>query len=559
MSWDYVIKRFLLFLAVIFVAVTINFIIPRLRDTNPIEERLYQLAAQGGVNVSKIKELTAIYEAKYGLDKSIGEQYLNYWNDIFHLDFGWTIADRTPVINEIMRAVPWTIGLLTVATFIAFIVGTIFGALLAWPKTGNFVKYFVPLLMTLSAIPYYLLGIVFIYLFAINWGVLPTAGARKPLVEVTLRPGSSVSPSWQFPELVNPNSISTLNPATKNSRSRLAAFVTSPENERFPKVIVNRLWKRYFGAGLVESADDWHNLNPSHPELLDYLGRELVKHNYDLKHIARLLLNSHAYQREVNEDSTSSSSSVTPYFAAQQRRRLSAEQIVDGLYHAAGLPMEVGELNMDRDGGNGPKAFLNLGYPRKAWQYASLSNERDRPSLAFPRLQAIIDTLMQFGWRPSRQEPLSDREATSHPLQPGILSNGVFATWLTRLSEEHAITRACIEAKSPEVLLETIFLRFLTRQPTQAEQAQFLPLIQEGFESRIIPIQQRVPIPWPKKIPAVSWSNHLSPEANSIMLELEQRAREGEPASNALETNWRERTEDVLWALINTPELLFVP
>ena len=43
------------------------------------------------------------------------------------------------------------------------------------------------------------------------------------------------------------------------------------------------------------------------------------------------------------------------------------------------------------------------------------------------------------------------------------------------------------------------------------------------------------------------------------MLELEQRARDGEPASNALETNWRERTEDVLWALINTPELLFVP
>ena len=61
MSWDYVIKRFLLFLAVIFVAVTINFIIPRLRDTNPIEERLYQLAAQGGVNVSKIKELTAMF------------------------------------------------------------------------------------------------------------------------------------------------------------------------------------------------------------------------------------------------------------------------------------------------------------------------------------------------------------------------------------------------------------------------------------------------------------------------------------------------------------------
>ena len=165
MNAEYVFKRFLLFLAVVVVAVSINFLIPRMRSTNPIKERLYQLAAQGGVNVGKMEEMIEIWEKKFGLDQPLWKQYINYWNDVLHLDFGKTIADFTPVITEIMRSVPWTIGMLSVATVLAFGVGTIFGALLAWPTTGNFVKIFVPLLMTLSAIPYYLLGIVMIYTF----------------------------------------------------------------------------------------------------------------------------------------------------------------------------------------------------------------------------------------------------------------------------------------------------------------------------------------------------------------------------------------------------------
>jgi peptide/nickel transport system permease protein len=177
MNAEYVFKRFLLFLAVVVVAVSINFLIPRMRSTNPIKERLYQLAAQGGVNVGKMEEMIKVWEKKFGLDQPLWKQYINYWNDVIHLDFGKTIADFTPVITEIMRSVPWTIGMLSVATVIAFGVGTIFGALLAWPKTGNFVKIFVPFLMTLSAIPYYLLGIVMIYSFAIYWPILPTSGA----------------------------------------------------------------------------------------------------------------------------------------------------------------------------------------------------------------------------------------------------------------------------------------------------------------------------------------------------------------------------------------------
>ncbi len=388
---------------------------------------------------------------------------------------------------------------------------------------------------------------------------LSTAGARKPLVEVTLKPGANVKPNWQFSSLAYFGAAEPYLRNDEDSRERLAVLITSPTNARFPQVIANRLWKRFFGFGLVDSPGDWHKVRPSHPELLEYLGREFVLSGYDLKSLARIILNSHAYQRQISPVANNQSTTEKPLFASQTRRRLMAEQIVDGLYHATGLPMEVGELNMDRDGGLGPETFLNLGIPRKAWQYASLSNERDRPSLAFPRVQAVIDTLKQFGWRPSRQDPLTDREEAPHALQPGILSNGILSIWLTRLSSEHGITEECLEERPVEDLLDTVFLRLLTRRPTETERDRFLPLLREGYAERIIPVAERNPTPWPKKIPAVSWSNHLSPEANFFVIEEEKRAREGDPPSNALSPAWRERMEDALWAVINSPEILFIP
>src|SRR5262249_62026436 len=81
----------------------------------------------------------------------------------------------------------------------------------------------------------------------------------------------------------------------ESPRERLAAILTSPRNERFAQVMVNRLWKRYLGFGLVEPVDDWYAAAPSHPELLQHLARELATHDYDLKHVARLILNSHTY------------------------------------------------------------------------------------------------------------------------------------------------------------------------------------------------------------------------------------------------------------------------
>jgi peptide/nickel transport system permease protein len=77
---------------------------------------------------------------------------------------------------------------LAVSTLLAFVVGSILGALVAWPGTSRWLSVFVPVLMTLSAIPYYLLGVLLVYLFALLWPILPTAGAYNS--------GARISLSW---------------------------------------------------------------------------------------------------------------------------------------------------------------------------------------------------------------------------------------------------------------------------------------------------------------------------------------------------------------------------
>src|SRR5262249_19805147 len=151
-----------------------------------------------------------------------------------------------------------------------------------------------------------------------------------------------------------------------------------------------------------------------HPELLRYLGREFVRGGYDLKHLARLILSSHAYQRAADPDLKE----PDPLYTAPMRRRLTGEQIVDSLFLAAGPPLDTEEVSLDIDGRRDLKSSISLGRPRRAWQLSSTSNERDRPSLSLPRVQAVVDVLEAFGWRPARQFPLTDRETSPNVLQP---------------------------------------------------------------------------------------------------------------------------------------------
>ncbi len=388
-------------------------------------------------------------------------------------------------------------------------------------------------------------------------------GGRTPAVSVTLKGGDVVAPGWKLPS-VEPDQIPDgMLPPDAGRRERLAALLTSPTNTRFAPVAVNRVWRRYMGVGIVEPVDDWDDETasaPSHPRLLDALAKEFVTQDYDLKHVARLILNSKAYQRQVKADlaDTPAASAQRRLFASPGRRRMSAEQLLDSLYAVAGKTFRAEEQNLDPDGRRPPSEFLNLGVPAHAWQFTSTSNERDRPALSLPVTQGLVDVLVTFGWRAARPDPITVREEATTPLQPAILANGVLMNRIARISDDSAFADLCVADRSPAGLIRDVYLRVLSREPSAEESERLVTFLAESYADRIIPgAKPNPPRPTPPR--RVSWSNHLSPEATTIQLEMERLAHEGDPPSARLTPEFRERMEDVVWALVNSPEFLFIP
>ncbi|MEZ5301956.1 MAG: DUF1553 domain-containing protein [Verrucomicrobiales bacterium] len=329
--------------------------------------------------------------------------------------------------------------------------------------------------------------------------------ARKPLITVTLKAGTKVEPGFAFHDLAGGVPDGVVRDGS-DSRERLAAWLTSPNNWRFAEVLVNRMWERLLGRGIVEDPDDWEGRDPSHPDLLRYLARDFVIGGYDLKRTARLIMDSHAYQRAARAQV----GAEARFFAAPQPRRLSAEQIVDSLFAAAGKDLATEQLNMDIDGASPASTMMNLGYPRRAWEFASLSNERDRPALAMPRAQSVVDALEAFGWRSSRQAPESHREQGVNALQPATLLNGNVSRRIASLSDDSAFTDLALRDQSVEALVEATFLRILTRRPTPKEAQTFARMLADGYADRLTPQDELPAESAQKRERYVSWSNHLS-------------------------------------------------
>jgi peptide/nickel transport system permease protein len=147
-------------------------------------------ASRSGYIEEGFDEMVAAYEVKFGLDQPLWKQYINYMTDVLQLDLGVSIANfpRT-VIDLVAEALPWTIGLLFTSTVIAFVLGTLLGALMAWPKSSGFVKYILPSFLILGAIPAYLVALILIYFVAFQWKMLPLGGGYG----ISTIPGLSVS------------------------------------------------------------------------------------------------------------------------------------------------------------------------------------------------------------------------------------------------------------------------------------------------------------------------------------------------------------------------------
>ncbi|MBA2114139.1 DUF1553 domain-containing protein [Bremerella alba] len=384
---------------------------------------------------------------------------------------------------------------------------------------------------------------------------------RESLIAVTLKPGQKVVPTWPFAKVTGAEDNETLRELMQNTddpRERLATLITTPQNTRFARVIANRIWRRLIGAGIVEPPHDWEGNSPSHPELLDWLGKELVASRYNIKALTRTIMTSQLYQREAigkNRDAEPQQR----LFTAPDRRRLTAEQVVDSFFQATGYEMDVEPMTLDPDGRAAAKTRNTYGEPHRSWMFVSISNERDRPSLNLPRAAAVAEVLTAFGWTADRQAPKTDRETAPNVLQPAVMANSTLTISLTKVAYKSALADLALQAQSPEALLESLFLRLVNRLPHQAEKELFLNRLQEGFTDRKVPEGQVVLPEELERLPQVTWWNHVRNEANTIQQEHAERVRQGPQADPRLDHQWRLRYEDVIWSIVNLPEFVWCP
>jgi peptide/nickel transport system permease protein len=185
-----VIKRVGMFLLTIWLGLTLMFIIPRLAPGDPVSAMVSRLTAQAG-RVEQSEQIIQAWRERFGLDAPLHVQYFRYLFNSCRFELGYSMAYFPTTVQEmVVRAMPWTIGLLTLATILSFIVGNAVGAIIAWRPTPRVLKLALPFSLCFTSIPPFMLGILLTYVFAFGLGVFPFAGAYDRHVTPEL--------SWEF-------------------------------------------------------------------------------------------------------------------------------------------------------------------------------------------------------------------------------------------------------------------------------------------------------------------------------------------------------------------------
>jgi peptide/nickel transport system permease protein len=181
-------RKLLIYAVTFFVAVTIDWVIPRFMPGDPIQTMLSRASLRPEAN----QALQAYYTNVFGLDLPVWQQYLNFWTALLHGDLGVSIwLFPQPVTKVIMRAIPYTIALLIPAILLSWFAGNKFGAYAARRKWLD--NTVLPVGYVLTATPYMWLGILLAWLLATVAGIFPIAGGYSFALE----------PSWSWAFIVS--------------------------------------------------------------------------------------------------------------------------------------------------------------------------------------------------------------------------------------------------------------------------------------------------------------------------------------------------------------------
>lgn len=168
-------KKIIWFLITFVVAVLVNFILPRLMPGDPVAA-ITARRAQGISDTSAVKEIYDSYAREFGTDKSMAEQFVIYFKNVLHGNFGLSFSQYPrSVSNIISNAIWWTVGLQFPAIIVGWLIGNLLGALAAYIRKG-FDKVILPVSLFLSSIPAFGMAVILLTAFAINLKVAPVSG-----------------------------------------------------------------------------------------------------------------------------------------------------------------------------------------------------------------------------------------------------------------------------------------------------------------------------------------------------------------------------------------------
>jgi len=253
----------------------------------------------------------------------------------------------------------------------------------------------------------------------------------------------------------------------EDPRGAFADWLISPQNPWFNRAIANRVWFWLLGRGIIHEPDDIRPTNPpENPELLDYLAAELVSHNYDVRHLMRLILNSRTYQ--LSSQTHQGNQNDGAHFSHYQAKRLGAEALVDAVCQVTEVPESYTSAIPE------PYTRLPSGY-RAVQVFDGNIN---------------TGTLELFG-RPARDTAYAcERDSAASLRQELFLLNSDQLEG--KVSGSPRIRRLIKEKKSDVQIVAEFYLAALSRPPTEEEKQKALAHLGKDAQNRAQAVQDLV-------------------------------------------------------------------
>jgi hypothetical protein len=307
-----------------------------------------------------------------------------------------------------------------------------------------------------------------------------TEAVRQPAAMRVLPRGNWLDESGEIVEPQVPHFLPQIPVAEGGRATRLdlANWLCAPENPLTARVLMNRLWKQFFGNALSAAVEDvgaqgeW----PSHPELLDWLAVEFRESGWDVKHMVREIVMSEAYRRDSNlRRELREMDPENRLLATQNPRRLDAEFVRDNALFIAGL------LNREMGGPSAfpyqpPRYYESLQFPDRDY-YAEKDDRQYRRGLYMHWQRTFLHPMLANFDAPSREEGACSRTPANTPQQALTLLNDPTFVEAARVFAARLLAERNLAGDGQRI--DRVFRLALGRLPAERERASLLAFLEK--------------------------------------------------------------------------------